>query len=174
MGRSDQKVQPSRYQAVPRTLCFVTHGDSVLLLRGAPDRRLWPNLYNGLGGHIERDEDVFSAARREIAEEAGIDVQRLRLCGVASIETEPGAGAGILLFVFSAQALSREVRASEEGELEWVPLDRVGELDLVEDLPTIMPRVLAMGPGAPPFFARYSYDKRDRLRITFAETEDLA
>jgi 8-oxo-dGTP diphosphatase len=168
MGRSDQKVLPSRYQVVPRTLCFVTHGDRLLLLRGAPDKRIWPNLYNGLGGHVEPDEDVFSAARREIAEEAGTDVRGLRLCGVANIETAPDAGAGILLFVFYAEALSPDVRCSDEGELEWVPLDQVDELDLVEDLPTLIPRVMAMGPGAPPFFARYSYDEGDRLHITFA------
>jgi len=39
---------------------------------------------------------------------------------------------------------------------------------LVEDLPTLLPMVLAMPPAAPPFFAHYSYDAQDTLRIQFA------
>jgi 8-oxo-dGTP diphosphatase len=171
MGRADQKVIPSAYQAVPRTLCFVTHGDRVLLLRGAPDKRIWPNLFNGVGGHVDPHEDVLSAARREIVEETGIDVQDLRLCGVVNAEAEAGATAGILLFVFSATARSPIAHASEEGELSWVAATDVGKLDLVEDLPAILPRVLAMKPSDPPFFAHYSYDEEDRLRIAFADQE---
>ena len=36
MGREDQGVAVSRhrYQVIPRTLCFVTHGEEVLLLLG--------------------------------------------------------------------------------------------------------------------------------------------
>jgi 8-oxo-dGTP diphosphatase len=170
MARADQKVIPSTYRVVPRTLCFVTRGEDLLLLRGAPDKRIWPNLYNGLGGHVEADEDVFSAARREIAEEAGLEAEDLALRGVVNIEAEEGAGAGILLFVFSATARSGNVIASDEGELEWVPISRVAELDLVEDLPVILPRVLAIKRGDPPFFARYYYDEEDSLRIEFADS----
>jgi len=169
MARADQRVLPKRYQGVPRTLCFLINEGAVLLLHGSPKKRIWPNKYNGLGGHVEANEDIYSAARREIAEEAGQEAQELKLCGVINIEAEQNAVAGILLFVFSAIVETRQVRPSDEGELEWVPLDQVGQLDLVEDLPTILPLVLAAGPADPPFFARYSYDEDDRLRITFAD-----
>ena len=45
----------------------VTGEPEVLLLRGAADKRLWANRYNGLGGHVEAGEDVLSAAKREAA-----------------------------------------------------------------------------------------------------------
>ena len=71
MGRKDQGLQSrrDRYQAVPRVLIFLRNRDDVLLLKGAPDKRIWANKYNGVGGHIESDEDVISAARREVTEE---------------------------------------------------------------------------------------------------------
>ena len=168
MTKSDQGVEKSahRYKAVPRTLCFITHGDEVLLLRGSPTKRIWPNKYNGVGGHVEADEDVYAAAIREMREETDLDVSDARLRGVINIDT--GEEIGIILFVFTALARGREVQPSPEGALEWVQRDRVATLDLVEDLPELLPKVLAMQPDDPPFFARYHYDEHDRLVITFA------
>ncbi len=169
MGHADQKIIPDRYQVSPRTLCFVTSGDEVLLLRGAPDKRIWPGQYNGVGGHVQPDEDVHTAALREIYEETGLSVRELRLRGIINIPLDPGEK-GIVLFVFTAVAANRDVRPSPEGTPQWVPFDEIHRLDLVEDLPTLLPRVLAMGPDDPPFFALYTYDERDRLVVTYAST----
>ena len=155
---------------VPRTLCFVTHGDEVLLLRGAPDKRIWPSRYNGIGGHVEPEEDVCSAALREIREEAGLEVMDLRLRGVVNVCPDP-QGVGVLIFVFTARASHKRTRPSGEGMPIWIHRDRIGELDLVEDLPVLLPRVLGMGPDDPPFFALYTYDAQDRLVIRFAGEE---
>jgi 8-oxo-dGTP diphosphatase len=43
------------------------------------------------------------------------------------------------------------------------------ELELVEDLPTLLPRVLAMDANESPFFAHYSYDEQDQLVMTFTD-----
>ena len=169
MTQSDQGVEKSanRYKAVPRTLCFITHGDEVLLLRGAPTKRIWPNQYNGVGGHVEADEDICTSAVREMREETGLDVADVRLRGILNIDA--GQETGIIVFVFTAQARGRDVRPSPEGALEWVKRDRIVELNLVEDLPVLLPRVLAMRPDNPPFFARYYYDEHERLVIAFAD-----
>ena len=171
MSSADQGVRHSlhRYQVVPRTLCFITHGDEVLLLRGSPAKRIWPNKYNGVGGHVEANEDVYTAALREMREETGIEVVNARLCGLVNVDV--GQETGIILFVFTAQARGREARPSPEGALEWVRRDRATSLDLVEDLPELLPKVLAMQPDDPPFFARYHYDGHDRLVITFADVQ---
>lgn len=171
MGRADQGAERSgdRYQVIPRSLCFITHGADVLLLRGGPHKRLWAGRYNGVGGHIEAGEDIASATLREIREETGLSVHDLRLCGVVHVDV--GApNTGILFFIFTAQADSRTVSPSAEGALEWWPADRLPTADLVEDLPILLPKALAMPPGAPPFFAAYRYDDQDRLVISFADS----
>src|SRR5512143_1582242 len=121
-------LSQNRYHWVPRVLCFVTSGPEVLLLRGAPGKRLWAGKFNGLGGHVERGETVHAAARREIREEAGVEVSRLRLRGVITVET--GEAAGIGLYVFTAEAASPSVVPSDEGTLHWVKPGEWVALDL--------------------------------------------
>jgi 8-oxo-dGTP diphosphatase len=169
MPKSDQGIDVSlkrqRYSVIPRTLVFITREQRVLLLRGSAQKRIWANKYNGIGGHIERDEDVFSAALREIREETSLAVDDLRLVGLINIDGDQPAG--IMLFVFTARSQSGEPIPSEEGTLEWIARDQLAKIDLVEDLPTILPRALDLPPNSTPFFAHYQYDEQERLIIHF-------
>jgi 8-oxo-dGTP diphosphatase len=171
MPKVDQGIEISlkreRYTVIPRTLVFITRGDRVLLLRGSAKKRIWANKYNGIGGHIERDEDIYSAARREVIEETGLDVEHLRLVGLINIDGD--APTGIMLFVFAADSQSGEPIPSDEGTLEWVERDHITQVDLVEDLPVILPRAINHPLGALPFFAHYSYNEQEQLIIRFAE-----
>ncbi len=149
---------------IPRVLCFITHGDDVLLLYGAPDKRLWANRYNGIGGHLEPGEDIYSAARREIQEEAGIPITELRLRGIITVAPE-GDEPGVLLFVFTAQALYRDVQASAEGQPVWIPRNQISTLDVVEDVPVVLEWALNIKPDDP-IFAAYSFrDERGNIRL---------
>ena len=171
MPKSDQGIDVSlkrqRYTVIPRTLVFITRDDRVLLLRGSLQKHIWANKYNGIGGHIERDEDVYSAALREIHEETRLEVENLRLVGLINIDGDQPTG--IMLFVFTAESRSGDPSPSEEGTPEWIARDQLAHLDLVEDLPTILPRALDVPPHAPPFFAHYRYDEQERLIIRFAD-----
>jgi 8-oxo-dGTP diphosphatase len=166
VGRKDQGLQNGRrrYRAIPRVLVFLRDGPDVLLLKGAPTKRLWPGLYNGLGGHVEAGEDVLSAARREVLEEAGVEPAGLHLRAVVNVAAgDPGLG--ILFFVFVGECTGRATHSSAEGELHWVPAEGVGELELVEDLYWLLPRVLAADPAGEPLYLHYSYDEGDGLVI---------
>ncbi|MEL6272307.1 MAG: NUDIX domain-containing protein, partial [Chloroflexota bacterium] len=118
--------------------------------------------------HVERGEDPQTCARREIMEETGLAVTDLRLRGVYNIDT--GEETGIVLYIYTAISHSREITmTTDEGTLYWVHRDEAHTLDLVEDLPTILPRVLAANDTTPPFSAHLSYDDDDNLLIRFAD-----
>ncbi len=165
MPVSDQGAVPGRYTIIPRALIFVFRGEDVLLIRGAPSKRLWANKYNGIGGHIERGEDALSAARRELAEETGLTGVDLRLVGTVLIDA--GGDLGIGLFVFRGDYREGDLIESAEGGLEWVPVRRLAEYPLVEDLQTFLPHITAMQHGDPPFCARTFYDDHEQMRIVF-------
>ncbi len=169
MGADEQGATAveNRWLTIPRTLCFVFNGDDVLLMKRSAHKRVFPNRYNGVGGHIERDEDPLTSARREIKEETGLDVRDLSLRAVYNIDA--GAATGILLLVFTATSDSRDVCANSEGTLHWIRRDALGTLDLVEDLPILLPRLLAMQSGDAPLFVHVSYDAADAIQMRFAE-----
>jgi 8-oxo-dGTP diphosphatase len=60
MPKSDQGIDQKRYQVVPRTLIFVFDQKiKCSYSKGHPQKRLWAGLFNGIGGHVERGEDVL-------------------------------------------------------------------------------------------------------------------
>ena len=65
MGLNAQAVSRERYSLIPRVLIFpVDEKGHVLLLKGASNKKIWADLWNGPGGHVEAGESVLEAARR--------------------------------------------------------------------------------------------------------------
>jgi 8-oxo-dGTP diphosphatase len=133
------------YRPILATLGYVLSPDgaSALLVHRnarADDHHL--GKYNGLGGKLEADEDVQSGMRREIREEAGIECEALQLRGTISWPGFGKDGEDWFGFVFVVPAFSGTPHASNpEGTLEWVPLDRIGELPLWEGDRQFLPLV---------------------------------
>ena len=169
MGATEQGANATsgRWLVIPRTLTFIVNGEDVLLLKRAAHKRIFPNRYNGVGGHIERDEDVLTSARREVEEETGLRVHDLALRAVYNVDANDETG--IVLFVFVGKSDSRDVIANDEGTLHWVTVNALNQLDLIEDLLELLPRVLVMGDGDAPLFYHVSYDTNDVIRMRLAD-----
>jgi len=168
MSLEGQRLQTDRYQVVPRTLCFLLRGDEILLLQLALDRGPWGGKWNGVGGHIERGEDPKRAAKREIFEETGYSPDTLRLAGIAMIDTRTDPGIALYIFVGEIHE-DTPPQHNEEGTLHWIQLSDLHDLELVEDLPQLIPKSTEAQRTKYPFSAFYEYDSEGNLTITFEE-----
>lgn len=166
MPKSDQGIDRNRYQVVPRTLVFLFENqERVLLLRGADHKRLWAGLYNGVGGHIERGEDIYEAAYRELYEETGLTGIALRYC--AHITVDVSAHTGVAIFVFKGTSENQDFSDSLEGVLSWVCLTKLETYPLVEDLPRLIPLIAAHQIAEPIIIGKYTYGIEGDLQMSF-------
>ena len=154
MDKHKQKILPGRYQVIPRTLIFIRNDDEILLIKGAKDKKIWPGLYNGIGGHLERGEDPLSAAHRELFEETGLKNIQLFLRAIIFIDVEEHQG--ISMFVFLGITNQKLLISSEEGIIDWIKIDHIQNYPLVEDLYQLIPMVLSAEGSVQ--FGRYTYE----------------
>ena len=82
--------------------------------------------WNGLGGKLETHEDLASGIRREIREEAGIEVTSMTMRGTVSW---PGFGPNgedwfSPLFLIDGW-VGDPASSNDEGDLEWIALERI-------------------------------------------------
>lgn len=109
------------------TTAYLCHGDCMLLMHRSAERQFLPNIWSGVGGHIEPLEfaDLGAACRREIEEETGLgdhDVEGLILRYVLLRQRRDELRQQ---FIYFGTALTRETRATAEGVLHWIPFSDV-------------------------------------------------
>ena len=113
-------------------LCLIQDGNRVLLQNRVKED--WKG-YTLPGGHVEPGESFVDAVIRETKEETGLDIIRPRLAGVKQFPIENGR---YIVFLFKATEFSGDVVSSEEGDMEWIDIERFSEVDAVEDLHDLM------------------------------------
>jgi 8-oxo-dGTP diphosphatase/2-hydroxy-dATP diphosphatase len=104
------------------TLCFIRQGDHVLL--GMKKRGFGEGRWNGFGGKVAPGETIEEAARREMREEAGVEVGALEKTGVLEFEFQ-GDPDVLEVHVFRAVDFSGEPTESEEMRPQWFRIDEI-------------------------------------------------
>jgi 8-oxo-dGTP diphosphatase len=112
------------------TLCYVMTNDKTLMLyRNKKENDYHEGKWNGLGGKFEPGETPEECAIREIYEESGLIVTDPKMKGLITFpmfdEVEDWY---VFLFVF--KKFEGKLIDSPEGTLEWIPNDKLVDLNL--------------------------------------------
>jgi 8-oxo-dGTP diphosphatase len=110
------------------TNCVLLRDGKVLLLQ-KPRRGWWV----APGGKMEQGETIREACIREYREETGLYLKNPELKGVFTIVIKDGeqvASEWMMFTFFADQYTGEHVPHSEEGKLEWHPMETIRELPM--------------------------------------------
>lgn len=132
----------ANYKVSPLTLIFLVNEGKILTLKRSPNKKIYPNKISGFGGKIEPGEDIFSSAKREFLEEAGIILTELSLRGMFMRIMDNGYLNQIYLFV--AHEFTGEPKEnSDEGTIAWLEIEEfLAKPDIVDHIKLYLRQII--------------------------------
>ena len=115
------------------TLCYLENdrGEYLMLHRIKKKHDINQDKWIGVGGKFEGEESPDECLLREVQEETGLTLTDYHFRGVVTFLFDGGEGE--YMYLFTATGWTGELtRDCVEGNLEWVPKERVRDLPIWE------------------------------------------
>ena len=113
------------------TLCYIEKDGKYLMLhRTVKKNDVNKDKWIGVGGHFEEDESPEECLLREVKEETGYTLTSYKYRGLVTFVS--GNGVTEYMSLFTADGFEGEPIACDEGELEWVDIEKVWKLNIWE------------------------------------------
>lgn len=112
------------------TLCIIHQHPRILL--GMKKYGFGAGRWNGFGGKVEEGELIEDAARREVKEEAMVEVAKLEKVGIIEFEFQ-GNPEILEVHIFRSENFSGIPTESEEMKPQWFRIDDIPFNDMWPD-----------------------------------------
>ena len=113
------------------TLCYLERGDEYLMLhRVKKDHDVNQGKWIGVGGKFQDGESPEECILRECLEETGLTLTEYRYRGLVTFVSDEAPTE--YMHLFTASAWTGELTECSEGDLEWVPKEKVCGLPIWE------------------------------------------
>lgn len=113
------------------TLCYIEQNHSYLMLhRTKKENDINKDKWIGVGGHFEAGESPEECLEREVLEETGLSLTHYSFRGIVTFVSDDDPAEYMCLY--TSRDFTGTIKQCEEGELEWVPFDKIPELNLWE------------------------------------------
>lgn len=113
------------------TLCYIEKDDCYLMLhRVKKQNDINKDKYIGIGGHFEYGESPDDCLKREVMEETGLTLTDYRARGIITFVY--GKDVVEYMHLFTATGFEGNLIECDEGELVWIDIDKVYDLDIWE------------------------------------------
>ncbi|MDK9580759.1 DNA (cytosine-5-)-methyltransferase [Sneathia sanguinegens] len=112
------------------TVCYIEKDDEILMLyRNKKKNDINKGKWLGVGGHIEEGESPYECVVREIKEETGLEVKKVRARGFITFIYDGNVD---YIHVFSTTEFSGELIECDEGDLKWIKREDILNLNIWE------------------------------------------
>ena len=113
------------------TLCYIEQDNKYLMLhRVVKKNDVNKDKWIGVGGHFEQGESPEECLLREVKEETGYTLTSWKYRGIVTFVY--GDDVVEYMSLYTADGFEGEAIECDEGVLEWVEKDKIGELNLWE------------------------------------------
>jgi len=104
------------------TLCIIHQHPKILL--GMKKRGFGAGRWNGFGGKVALAETIEDAAKREMREEAGVNVENMEKVGILEFEFK-GNPEILQVHIFKSDDFQGELVESGEMKPQWFHIDEI-------------------------------------------------
>ena len=138
----------------------------VLLIHRSKDKDYMPDYYAGLGGKMDSfdKETPLDAAFREVKEESQYNSHEIENIELKALNTVYDRYGKWIVYDFAGKVKSKKFvdkKKIDEGVLEWVPLNKLKEKNLIYDLRDgVLEKILFTDKV---LWMRAVYNKEDKL-----------
>lgn len=113
------------------TLCYIEYeGKYLMLYRNKKHNDPNEGKWIGIGGKLEKEETPEQCMLREVFEETGIKLKRWKHRGIVDFVSDIWENEK--MFLYTATVDDDRVEVCDEGELKWVPIEQIQNLNLWE------------------------------------------
>lgn len=141
------------------TLCYLEKEGFVLMLHRTKKKEDEnAGKWIGVGGKLEENETPIECIKREILEETGLIVERVKERGILFFVLPKWGNE--LTFLYTADEFIGEMKECDEGELRWIKKEEVLNLSLWEGDRAFLPLLL-------------NSNERINMKLTYNQEDEL-
>lgn len=117
--------------ALHTTLCYIQKESQYLMLHRVKKKQdANRDKWIGIGGKFEDKESPEECLLREVKEETGLTLTSYRYRGIVTFVSDQWPTE--YMHLFTADGVEGKLHPCDEGELEWISLDRIPQLPIWE------------------------------------------
>ena len=155
-------------------VAFLNNGNKILLLKRASTRSIAPNVWSGVGGHLEECEinKPMTACYREIFEETGIKECEILDLQMKYIILRMSDEELRINYIYFGITNVTTVINTKEGKLHWIPVEDMLKREFTKTFAIMLAHYMTIGKNDNCLYSGVVVDDNGKLKINWSILEN--